>query len=50
MVESKMEDARQRQEPIQRLILSQAEKMLMRWNEQFENILNEYENLLNEKV
>ena len=50
LFEAKITDAENRPKAVQQLIHTQAEKMLNRWGEQFEKILDDFAELLNERV
>lgn len=50
LFEAKVKDAEDRPEGVRRLIYQQAERMLERWNQQFEDILDDFLALLRERV
>ncbi len=50
LFEAKLKDAEERPEALRRLIYQQAERMLERWNQQFEDILDDFLALLRERV
>lgn len=50
LFEAKITDAENRPPAVQKLIYAQAERMLERWNRQFEKILDDFADLLNNKV
>ncbi len=50
LIEEKLQDALQRPEILQETIRRQVEGMIFRWNGQYEQVLEEFSQLLNEKV
>ncbi|MBL7794209.1 MAG: hypothetical protein JNK77_17900 [Saprospiraceae bacterium] len=50
LIETKLQNAGSRPDIVQQVIYKQVELMLLKWNEQYELILEEFNQLLNEKV